>query len=166
MSQQGPTNCGVYGRAWRERSPYFCVHIAAVNPQPFPAQAHFLVRGLDDANETVLAAACANAGAPGYAVPTSCAMRLFDQTYPVNLTAWTTNRSSSGGGGSGGGRVMTFTDTIAAASSAVYRIGCAVPPLPLEEGGLLSLVCKSPCGFVPSHHATCTAFLPPHSYVY
>ena len=54
---QGPVNCGVYGRAWREeapppppgppppgwRVPFLCVHIAAVNPNPFPAVARFEV---------------------------------------------------------------------------------------------------------------------------
>ena len=29
---QGPVNCGVFARAYRESTPFFCAHVVAVNP--------------------------------------------------------------------------------------------------------------------------------------
>ena len=46
---QGPVNCGVYARAFREATPFFCVHVVAVNPNAYPAMAKFEVSGMRDA---------------------------------------------------------------------------------------------------------------------
>ena len=119
---QGQVNCGVYGRAFRENTPFFCVHIVAVNPNHLPATARFEVTELGDASEHDLAAACQGLGEPGRQLPVHCAARLFDQTYAVNLSV--------------SGNTVVFTDMIAGSSSAVFRLGCAVPelPQPLEAG--------------------------------
>ena len=46
---QGPVNCGVYSRAFREATPFFCVHVVAVNPNAYPAMATFEVSGMQEA---------------------------------------------------------------------------------------------------------------------
>ena len=59
---QGPVNCGVYARAFREATPFFCVHVVAVNPNAYPAMATFEVSGMRDAiaagTDGPLAASC------------------------------------------------------------------------------------------------------------
>ena len=46
---QGPVNCGVYARAFREATSFFCVHVVAVNPNAYPATATFEVSGMSEA---------------------------------------------------------------------------------------------------------------------
>jgi hypothetical protein len=116
---QGQVNCGVYARGFRESSSFFCVHVVAVNPDQYPAVVQFDVDGLGDATAEDLAAPCLHAGVPGEPAPVPCALRLFDQVYALKLTSI----DSRGG-------VMTFSDTLAGYASAVYRIGCNIPPLP------------------------------------
>ena len=58
-------------------------------------------------------------GNPGQPAPALCALRLFDQQYAVNITVAT--------------ETVAFSDMIAGSSAAVYRLGCAIPPLPMAE---------------------------------
>ena len=129
---QGPVNCGVFARAWRESTPFFCAHVVAVNPNQFPTMATFAVDGMADAVATgaagPLGAPCVSMGAPGQPAPTLCARRLFDQSYPVNLSI---------AGPRGGVR---FSDVLGGSSAAVYRLGCEAPPLPAPAEGGASLV--------------------------
>ena len=61
-------------------------------------------------------------GSPGQTPPAHCAVRLFDQQYPVNLTTLPASSSSNDGGsnnaGSSGGGAdkVSFTDMIAGSS--------------------------------------------------
>jgi hypothetical protein len=149
---QGPVNCGVYARAFREASPFLCVHVVAVNPNAYPAMANFQVYGMRDAiaagADGPLAANCRYMGNPGQPAPEFCALRLFDQQYAVNITAVVATET------------VAFSDMIAGSSAAVYRIGtygnltidyttiqlitfylthykyrtgCAIPPLPMPK---------------------------------
>ena len=60
-------------------------------------------------------------GNPGQPAPALCAVRLFDQQYVVNITSAVATQT------------VTFSDMIAGSSAAVYRLGCAIPPLPMAE---------------------------------
>ena len=84
-------------------------------------------------------------GNPGQPAPARCVVRLFDQQYAVNATVVTNDELALGstrrvGAPAPTADMVTFTDMIAGSSSAVYRIGCAVPPLPMPKDEEANLV--------------------------
>jgi hypothetical protein len=91
-------DCGSYGRLWIERGAAtrgvgFCAHAVVINPQSRAVSITLTLAGL-----------------PASVV---FAQRLFDQIYPVNISA-----------------AGVLTDGLAGLSSAVFRFGCDVTPTP------------------------------------